>query len=79
MVTELTPNIIRLLLSNKDEDIILALLSIGYNETKEDYEELVELLKPYHMAPVTFLVYTERYKVENIAIYRFKGIEEYDY
>lgn len=79
MVTELTPNIIRLLLSNKDEDIILALLSMGYNETKEDYEELFELLKPYDMAPVTFLVYTERYKVENIVIYRFKSIEEYDY
>lgn len=79
MVTELTPNIIRLLLSNKDEDIILALLSTGYNETKEDFEELVKLLKPYDMAPVTFLVYTERYKVENIVIYRFKSIEEYDY
>ena len=79
MTDKLTPNIIRLLLSNNDENIILALLSIGYNETKEDYEELFELLKPYDMAPVTFLVYTERYKVENIVIYRFKSIEEYDY
>jgi hypothetical protein len=44
MVTELTPNLMLLLKSNDYRDNDLALMLMGYNETKEDYNKLVALL-----------------------------------
>ena len=44
MITELTPNLITLLKSDRVDDNNLALVLMGYNETRTDLDKLEELL-----------------------------------
>lgn len=44
MVTELTPNLLRLLRSDNVDDNNLALVLMSYNETRTDLDKLEELL-----------------------------------
>lgn len=47
MVTELTENLKLLLFSNDMDQQDLGLRAMGYNETKEDFVRLKELIKPF--------------------------------
>jgi hypothetical protein len=47
MVTELTENLKVLLFSNDLDQKDLGLRAMGYNETKEDFKKLKELVKPF--------------------------------
>ena len=47
MVTELTPNLLQLLKSDNVDDNNLALVLMGYNETRTDLDKLEELLDAY--------------------------------
>ena len=47
MVTELTPNLLQLLKSDNVDDNNLALVLMGYNETRTDLDKLEDLLDAY--------------------------------
>ena len=47
MITELTPNLITLLKSDRVDDNNLALVLMGYNETRTDLDKLEDLLDAY--------------------------------
>ena len=47
MVTELTENLKDLLFSDDTDKQDLGLRAMGYNETKEDFNKLKELVKPF--------------------------------
>ena len=49
MVTELTPNLLKLLKSDNVEDNNLALVLMNYNETRTDYDKLENLLRSHDL------------------------------
>lgn len=60
MVTELTENLKTLLFSNDIDEQDLGLRAMGYNETKEDFNKLKELVKPFgYIARNTMEYYAE--------------------